>query len=294
VPSNRSVEGRAARLWDLTRLVAGAFREHDLLTYSSAIAFRGLVALVPLTLLGLALLGALGLEDVWSDTLAPKIEGRVTAPVFEAIDYSVQEIFRAGSAGLIAFAALLLLWDLVLAIGAIKSALNRIHDTRERRSRLHLLVTEAALAIGVGVCLVGAALVLAVGSTLADGTLDALLGIARWIVAVILVGVAVGLLVRYAPAERPDVRWASAGSFLVVAGWIVASLAFELFVKFVADFRSATGSLAVFLVLTAYVFTSAAVFIAGAQLDELLRKDTERGKSVGVLELLRAAFGRSP
>jgi membrane protein len=292
MPSNRTVAGRAARFWDLAKLIAGAFREHDLLMYASAIAFRGLVALVPLTLLGLALLGALGLQDVWHDTLAPKIEGRVTTPVFGAIDYSVREIFRAGSAGLIAFALALLLWDLVLAVGAIKSALNRIHDTKEGRSRLRLLATEVFLAVALAVCLVGAALVLAVGSTLAEGTLDALLGITRWVVAVALVGLAVGLLVRYAPAEQPDVKWASAGSFLVTAGWILASLTFEVFVRSVASFRSATGSLAVFLVLTSYVFTSAAIFIAGAQLDELLRKDTERGETVGVLDLLRAAFGR--
>ncbi|HKO74400.1 MAG TPA: hypothetical protein VJU01_03725, partial [Gaiellaceae bacterium] len=51
--------------------VTECFAAHSLLTYASAIAFRALVAVVPLTLLGLALLGTLGLEDVWTDTIAP-------------------------------------------------------------------------------------------------------------------------------------------------------------------------------------------------------------------------------
>jgi hypothetical protein len=34
------------------------------------------------------------------------------------------------------------------------------------------------------------------------------------------------------------------------------------------------------------------IFVVGAQLDELLRKDAEEGESVGVFQLLRAAFGR--
>jgi uncharacterized BrkB/YihY/UPF0761 family membrane protein len=55
-------------VWELTRLVAEEFRKRDLLTYASAIAFRGLVALVPLTLLGLGLLGALYL---WRAGQAP-------------------------------------------------------------------------------------------------------------------------------------------------------------------------------------------------------------------------------
>jgi uncharacterized BrkB/YihY/UPF0761 family membrane protein len=47
-------------------------------------------------------------------------------------------------------------------------------------------------------------------------------------------------------------------------------------VRSVADFKSAIGSLTVFLVLTAYVFASTAVFLVGAQLDELMRKETRR------------------
>lgn len=39
-----------------------------------------------------------------------------------------------------------------------------------------------------------------------------------------------------------------------------------------ANFKTAVGSLTVFLVLTAYVFTSAAIFLLGVQFDELLRK----------------------
>ena len=40
----------------------------------------------------------------------------------------------------------------------------------------------------------------------------------------------------------------------------------------VADLKSATGSLTVFLVLTSYVLVSATIFLVGAELDELARK----------------------
>jgi membrane protein len=293
VAESRTTRIRLARLRELTRLLAGELRERDLLTYSSAIAFRALVALVPLTLLGLGLLGALGLKDVWTDTIAPAIEGRVTPPVFQGIDYSVERILSEGTAGLIAFAAALLFWDLIWAVGAVMSALNRIHDVEERRSGRSRLVVKVWLAAAVGVCSIGAALVVLAGPKVAEGALDVVIGIGRWVVGVTLLGLAVGLLFRYAPAERPQAKWASAGSVLVIGSWIVASLLFRLYVTSVADFETAIGSLTVFLVLTAYVFTSATIFIVGAQLDELLRKDAEEGESVGVLQLLRAALGRS-
>jgi len=292
MPANRTPRNRGTQLWKLGRLIAGSFREHGLFTYASAIAFRALVALVPLTLLGLALLGALGLRNVWSGTLASALEGRVTEPAFKAIDYSVERIFETEAAGLIAFASALLLWDMFWAVGAVMLALDRIHDVEERRPWARRLVARLALAVAVILCLIGAALVLAVAPTVAEGVLDILLGIGRWIVSVTLLGLAVGLLMRYAPAERPDAKWASAGSVLVIASWIVASLAFRLYVTHVADFKTAFGSLTVFLVLTAYILTSSTIFLVGAQLDELLRKDTEKGEGVGVLQLVRAALGR--
>jgi uncharacterized BrkB/YihY/UPF0761 family membrane protein len=79
--------------------------------------------------------------------------------------------------------------------------------------------------------------------------------------------------VRYGPAEHPEARWASAGSLAVIGSWILATVGFKWWVSSVANFETATGTLTAFLVLTAYVFVSAAIFLLGAQLDELLRKD---------------------
>jgi membrane protein len=256
--------------------LARRFAEHELLTYASAVAFRALVALVPLVLLALALLGALGLKDVWRDTLAPGIEDRVTRPVFAAIDSSVEKILSSGTAGLITFAALLLLWDLTWAVVVVMRALNRIHEIQERRSWTRRLSVAVGLAVALALCLVGAALIVAtVGRVDAGSVGTPLLAVAEWLAAIGLLVLAVGLLVRYASAERPGARWASAGSIVIVASWIVASLVFRLWVTSVANFKTATGQLTVFLLLTAYVLVSSAIFLLGVELDELLRQEAK-------------------
>ena len=56
--ATRAIPIRTGSLRDAAHDIAERFSEHSLLTYASAIAFRAIVALVPLTLLGLALLGA--------------------------------------------------------------------------------------------------------------------------------------------------------------------------------------------------------------------------------------------
>ncbi len=251
--------------------LATASAEHHLTTYASAVAFRALVALVPLTLLGLALLSVFGLEGVWRDSIAPAIQGHATQPVYHAIDYSVERIFSTGTTGLIAFAAALLLWDMTAAVFTIMQALNEIHDVEEDRSWSRRLLAAAGLAVTIICCVVGSVLIVILGPR-PGGVEHVIFGIARWPVAIVLLGVALGLLVRYAPAEHPEPRWASAGSVAVVGTWILATIGFKWWVSSVANFETAAGTLTVFLVLTAYVFTSSAIFLLGVQLDELLRK----------------------
>ena len=259
----------------LGRRLASASAEHQLTTYASAIAFRSLVALVPLTLLGLALLSVFGLEEVWRDSIAPAVKAHATQPVYHAIDFSVRKIFASGTAGLIAFAAALLLWDMTAAVFTSMQALNMIHDVEEGRSWPRRLLVAAGLAVAVIVCVVSSVLVVILGPR-PEGAAHVIFGIARWPVAILLLGAALGLLVRYGPAEHPEARWASAGSLAVVCSWILATVGFKWWVSSVANFKTASGTLTAFLVLTAYVFVSAAIFLLGVQLDELLRKDVRR------------------
>ena len=240
--------------------------------FAAALAYRVLVSLVPLTLLGLGLLGVLERKDLWRDDLGPAVKDRVTLPVYRGIDSTVEKIFAESAWTLVAFAALLALWHVSRGIRVVMKALNAIHDKRERRSAKQLLATDIALSLVLGAALTGAFLLVVFVPRLAGGVASLLLQVAAWLGAGALFAVAVGVLVRYAPAEHPEARWASAGSLLIVAVWIVASVAFGWWAGSVANYKSAVGSLAVFLVLSAYVLVSSVVFLAGVQIDELARR----------------------
>jgi len=102
----------------------------------------------------------------------------------------------------------------------------------------------------------------------------------------IALGLAVGLLVRYGPAERRRAGWASVGAVAVVAAWIVQSLLFAWYVRSFANFTSASGALTVFLVLAAFLYTSSIIFLVGVEINELLRKDASEGE-LGIIGVLR-------
>lgn len=268
---------RARELLALARPVVQAATEHRLVTHATAIAFRVLVALVPLVLLGIALLGAFGLEDVWTNSIAPELQHRFTKPVFDAIDYSAEEIFRSPKLGLIAFASLLLLWEATRAVRIVSRALNDVHEVTERRRWWRLGLVTLGLAVGCSSLIIVAALeVIVAPRLLAGGVVDVTLTIARWPVAVLLLGVAVALLVRYAPAEHPQPRWASVGSAVIVASWLVLSGGFGVWTTSVASYKSAVGTLLAFLILTTYVLALSTAFLVGIEVDEALRQRKRR------------------
>src|SRR5256714_6276407 len=252
-----------------------AVARHRLLTFASAVSFRALVALVPLTLLGLGVLGALGQASVWKNSIAPAVRHHVTPPVFDGIDYSVKRILASDKGSLIALASALVLWHMTAAVATVMETLNRIHDVEDRRPWWRKLLVALGLAAAIVVCLIGAVLVVSVAPKVGSGAVHFVLGVGRWLVAAVLLGVAIGALVRYAPAEHPRPRWASVGSIAIVGAWIVLSLVFRIWVSDVSNFKTGIGVLTAFLVLGAYIYLSVLVFIVGVQLDEILRKREE-------------------
>jgi membrane protein len=279
----------ADRLRKFVKLWVDLFAKHELLDHASSMAFAVLKALVPLTLLGLALLGALGQERVWKNTLAPGIEPHVQPATFHAIDVAVQQIFSTGAASLIAFASVLAAWYISGSVRGVMTGMNQIYECKESRPWKVRYAISFALGIAIAVCVIGALLAVLAGPALArEGALQVVVSIGRWLVGLALLVLAVGLLVRFAPAEPRAKRWASIGSLMVILAWVAASMIFRLFVTDIANFKTASGSLAVFLVLTGYVYTSSIIFLVGVELDELFREDATAGER-GLLEMLGIA-----
>jgi membrane protein len=281
MPRSPTAVSRVLRTSELLRT---EFRKHELLTYASAIAFQVLKSLVPLTLLGIAILGAVDRHDVWTAHIAPALKPRLEEPAYNAINAAVEKIFNSNSAGLIAFSALLTVWFVSSGVRGIMNALNRIYDTEETRPPWLRWVISVGLALCVVAGVVGAGLlVLAVPKP--NGGWEIPVVIVRWAGAILALTVAAGLLVRLAPAKRRPKRWSSAGAILVIATWIVTSLVFRWYVTTFANFKTAVGQLTVFIVLMGYAYASSIVLLVGVEVDELLREDA-RADERGILHVV--------
>jgi membrane protein len=270
-----------------------AFHEHRLLTYATAIAMRAFIGFIALTFLAIALIGDLGEQRIWKKHIATSIQPKLTHPTYEAINAAVEKVFTRNSAGLIAFAAAYAVWQMSGSVRAVMDALNAIIDCDEKRSTLVRFVLSVVLAIAVMILIACALFVVFVSGKLlgtSGGTWHWLIAVLRWPAGAVFLGIAVGLVARFAPAARRGNRWASVGATLIVVAWLVQSAIYAWFLENVGNYKSAAGNLLLLVVVATYFYVSSIVFLVGAQLDEFLRQEATGNESVGIPDFARRVF----
>ena len=265
----------------IVRLWVELLDRHSLLTYASAIALRALIAAVACSLFALGILGASHQQELWRKTIGPEIEPKVLPHVFDGIDQTVNRVFSSSTAGLLALAAALAVWEVSGIIRAGIGALDEIYETQETRPFWIRFPLSFGLAILFLAAVLAAIAIVWAGHV--SGGWGTAIWILRWPAAVALIAFAFEVIVRWAPAQHRRVRWASLGSVLVVVGWIGETLIFGAYVRSVANFRTSVGSLEVFIFLATYFYIFAIVLLVAMELDELVRADMQRPRNKQVL-----------
>lgn len=265
----------ARRADELRRALLDGFKQHDLLTYSSAISFQILTAVIPFVMTMLALAGVLHLDGIWRDHVAPEIRAHVSSDVFSVISSAVSKAFSDKQLLWATLGGGLALWQVSGAVRAVMGAFERIYGVRSERLFLRRYLISFALAIATGACFILAtlSLVLAPFDTARDASVawDVVAFFVRWGLAVGFLALAVGLLVHVAPATTQPLPWVSLGTTIVTLSWVIVSVGFYYYLTALASYESVFGSLASVIVVIAYLYTSTTAFLFGAQLDAIIR-----------------------
>ncbi len=263
------------RARELGRALIDGFKQHDLLTYSSAISFQILTAVVPFVMFVLAVGGLLHLDGAWRNHLAPEIRSHVSPAVFSVISSAVNRAFSGRALLWATFGGGLALWQVSGSVRAVMGAFARIYGARSERSFIRRYLISFALAVAVGGCFILATLCLVLAPFFAvrhpGAAWNVFAFLARWLLGVGFLSLAVGLLVHIAPASPQPLPWVSLGTAIVTLWWVIVSVGFYFYLTGVAAYGSVFGSLASVIVMIAYLYISTTAFLFGAQLDAIIR-----------------------
>ena len=177
------------------------------------------------------------------------------------------------------------LWSASSGMKALITGVNMAYDETETRKFFKLRGLALLLTLGAMV-LMGVALALIVAFPAVTNDWPTLLrwtaSIARWVLLAGLLIVGLAVLYRYAPdRDNPRWSWVSWGSAVATVLWVVGSFAFSFYVGHFGNYNKTYGALAGVIILLFWLFLTAFVVLAGAELNAEMELQTAKDTTAG-------------
>ncbi|MCC5906008.1 MAG: YihY/virulence factor BrkB family protein [Balneolaceae bacterium] len=254
-----------------------SFFSSDMPTYSSAVAFQMLFAVVPFIIIMITILGFFDLEWLYqilhdhSDVVIPGDAAQIVEQVIDEIEKP--------AGGLISIVLLIALWLASSAFRSVTHALNIVHKVDESRPFWTQFPLSIIYTIAIALMLILALLFMIVGSQVLewiaslvnlDNIFIVLWKWLRWPIAAILLMITVAFIYFTAPNKRQKFKDIIPGSVLSVLVWIALSIGFDLYMRTFVDLSILYGSLGAIIFLLIYFYISSAVLLYSAKLNVVI------------------------
>lgn len=254
---------------------------HDVIGLSAELAYRFFLALFPflifLVALGAATAAALGQADPSRDVVR-QLTGSLPPEASALIAPELERLIAGEHPALLSLGGILALVFATGGTNALIKALDRVgeltdHRTFVGRYALALamtLVGAAGLVTATSLVIGGQLLLTRVLDASALGALAGILPFGGWLLSIVLVGAVAAMLYATLPARRPPVRAVLPGAIAFALAWTVATLGFGVYVTDFGRYSVTYGTLAGVAVLLIWLYLSALLLLAGAELNDAL------------------------
>ena len=278
---------RMGGLWAVLKRTIKEFRDDDLTDWAAALTYYTVLSLFPALIALVSILGLVGKNPETTNALLDIIDKIGPSDAVDTFKGPIESLItnksEAGIALVIGLAVAL--WSASSYVGAFMRASNAIYERDEGRRFWKLRPTQMAvtLVMVVLLALVGIAVVVTgpLASAIADpiGLGDAAVtvwNIAKWPVLLAVVMLMLAILYYWTPNVRqPKFRWITPGSVVAVLIWIMASVAFAVYVANFGSYSKTYGSLAGVVIGLIWLWISNIAVLFGQELNAELERERE-------------------
>jgi membrane protein len=275
--------------WDILRRTASQASEDRLLTEAAGITFYALLALFPALTALVSLYGLVADVGDVSRHLSD-LSGVIPGGGMQIVEEQVRRVAEQGNGKLgfgLVMGLAVSLWSANGATKAVFDTLNLIYEEKEQRSFLKR--TAVTLGFTIGAILF---VLLAIGAVVAlpvvlkfvglGPVADFLLRFARWPIMLVVIAVLLAVMFRYGPSrDSAKWRWVSWGGGFSAVFWLIGSAGFSFYVENFASYNETYGSLGAAIGFMTWIWISAAIVLAGAELDAEMERQTGRDTTTG-------------
>jgi membrane protein len=248
--------------------------DDDVLGQAAQLSYYLFLALFPALLFVLAVASFFPLAAA-TDDAARQLGPFVSPQVLELIQDQMLRIGQQDSGGLVGLGIAGALWSSSAAMVAVTSALNRAYDLTEGRPWWKVRLTAIGLTLGVAVFTVLAASLVMLGPASATWIANAGFGpvaeiswrILQWPLSFALIAIGIGLIYYFAPDADQDWAWITPGAIAATLLWLLASLAFRVYITNFTDYTASYGAVGAVIVLLLWFYLSSVAVLIGAELN---------------------------
>jgi membrane protein len=263
---------------ELGRRVWGGINRNDLLNRAYELAYNFMLAMFPMLLFLLGMLGMLAGEGtkIRAD-LFYYFQLVLPPAAFDLLVHTVREVTPNSTGGKLTFGLLFALYSGSSGMTQLMSTLNAAYEVREGRSwlKVHLISLGLTLAMAI---LVIAALFLVLSGGQVVASLGRALGlnqaafivvkVLQWAFALTFVVFAFAAIYFFAPnVHEQHWYWITPGSVVGVAIWAIASVVLRVYLHFFNSYSKTYGSLGAVIILMLWFYVTGLAFLIGSQIN---------------------------
>jgi membrane protein len=271
-----SVASAAPLGWTETaRRALADFSRHRVTTEAAGVTFYSLLAIFP------AVAALVSLYGLFADpaTIGAQLDSMSSVLPGGAIDVVRDQMTRVAQQGQgklgigLLVGVIIALWSANGGTKSLFDALNIVYGIREERGFVKLNAVSLAMTVGgIAFMLIAAAAVIvlpgALGFAALPSFIDAAIRVLRWPALLVVVAIGLAAIYRYGPNHREvEWRWITAGGAVAASGWLIVSLAFSWYAANFGSYNATYGSLGAIIGFMMWIWLSAIVVLAGAEID---------------------------
>jgi membrane protein len=262
------------------------FNGDHLTDLAAALTYYGILAIFPMLVVIVSLLGLLGHSVTQSlinnlGTVAPGTARQIFTSAITNIQSS------QGTAGVAFVVGLLVaMWSASGYVAAFMRASNVVWDVEEGRPFYKTMpvrlvvtfITVVLLTVSAAAVVFTGSLASKLGNLIGVGsTAVQVWDVAKWPVLALIVVLILAILYYSGPNVRqPGFRWVTPGGIVAVVLWIIASALFAFYVANFSSYNKTYGALASVVIFLVWLWITNVVILLGAELNA----EIERGRQI--------------
>ena len=271
----------------LIKLAIHKLDEDELSTRSASLSYYFLLALFPLFLFLVSLIGVFaGAGSQLQENIVSALSRLAPGSASDLVRNVVHQTFKSSSGIKLAAGILGALWAASGGMSAVVVSLNKIYQVQETRPWWKQKVTIVGLTIALAGLII-IALVLAlyggkIGEAIfshigASGAFQMAWKILQWPASFAAMFLSFSLVYYFAPdIEERKWYWVTPGSAAGVALWLLASLGFRLYLYFFNSYSATYGSLGAVVILMFWLYITGLAILIGGEVNWVIENEDRK------------------